>query len=285
MPTYSAIAMAVFLLVAGACANEASDPAGEASAVGAGEAAEREAGSASSTTRREALERRMGDGEAARVFARVLDSIAPNDGWARTRYLAFERISGSGVRRIHRWDRYEGRYWLRAPVGDEELVALFNVNAPTEGERIWLDGERVTDEARSDSLATRAHAWFINDTYWLVFPFKWADPGVTTRYLGEMEEWGERWEVVELTFDNVGLTPQNRYRAFVAPESGMFELWQHYRNAEDEEPRFTNRWTDWRPYGPILLSSRREGEDGEVGVYFENLAASTDVPPGAFATP
>lgn len=265
-------------LLAAACVSESTGGT-EASSTGDGD------GPASSAARAETLERTMADPEAARIFAGVLDSIAPDDGWERTRYLAFDRISSSGTLRTHRWDRYEGTYWLRAPAGDGEMIARFDVNAPTEGEEIWLDGEAVTDEARSDSLATRAHALFINDTYWLVFPFKWSDPGVTTRYLGEMEQWGETYEVVELTFEDVGRTPQNRYRAFVDPESGMFELWQYYSNADDREPGFTLRWTDWRRYGPIVLSSRREGEDGSVGVHFENLTASTDVPEGAFDAP
>ncbi len=227
----------------------------------------------------------MDDPDAARLFAGVLDSIAPDDGWERTRYLEFDRISGGGLLRSHRWDRYEGDYWLQAPVEEEEMIARFNVNAPTDGQEIWLDGERVTDEAQADSLVEQAYRMFINDTYWLVFPFKWDDPGVTTRYLGEMEEWGEIYEVVELTFDEVGVTPENRYRAFVDPDSGMFELWQFYSDADDEEPSFTNRWTDWQRYGPIVLSSRREGEDGSVGVHFENIRASTEVPEGAFETP
>lgn len=229
------------------------------------------------------------DPEAARVYRAVMDSIAPNGGWDRTRYVEFDWIvdrgEGEPLRRSHRWDRFEGAYRVQAPTEAGEMVALFDVDSPTEDERIWIEGERVNDEARSDSLARDAHSMFINDSYWLLFPFKWADPGVTTRYLGEMEEWGETYEVVELTFDDVGLTPQNRYRAFVDPETGMFELWQHFSSADDEEPAFTNRWTDWREYGPILLSSQREGEDGTSTIYFENLGASTEVPDGAFSDP
>ncbi len=259
-----------------ACAPESPEGSDNAS-MGASAAPE----ASSAESREERLQRRIADPEAARVFARVLDSIAPEDGWERTRYLAFDRTS-SGTTRSHRWDRFDGHYWVQGPVDEGELTAIFDVNAPTEGERVWLDGEEVTDPELSESLVTQAHRWFINDTYWLVFPFKWDDPGVNLRYLGEMEEWGETWEVVELTFEEVGLTPQNRYRAFVDPESGMFELWQYYSSADNEEPGFTNRWTEWERYGPIVLSSRRESEDGTRGVYFENVVASTEVPEGAF---
>ena len=242
-------------------------------------------GDAAQADRGARLQATMDDPEAARLFASVLDSIAPDDGWQRTRYIAFDRISGAGVGRSHRWDRYEGEYWLRAQTGGSEMVARFNANHPAEGQEIWLDGERVDDPELADELVESAYRMFINDTYWLVFPFKWDDPGVTARYLGELEVWGETFEGVELTFDDVGLTPQNRYRALVDPETGMFELWQFFGDAGDSVPRFTHRWTQWERYGPILLSAGRATEDGSVGVRFENVTASTEVPPGAFEGP
>lgn len=267
----------VSLLLA-ACGADTSD---EAAASGAGGEAD---APAPTETRPE-----LADAEADRVWRGVLDSIAPDGGWERTRYLQFtwavNRGSGEPLRRHHRWDRWENRYRVEAPVEDGRLVALFDPNAPTEGERVWLDGERVPEGERSDELVEQAHGMFVNDSYWLLFPFKWGDPGVEAAYLGEMEEWGETWEVVELTFADVGLTPQNRYRAFVDPESGMMELWQYYQNADDEEPGFTLRWTDWQRYGPILLSSRRETPEGDSRIFFEDLEASTDVPSGAFDPP
>ena len=238
----------------------------------------------------QSLEMRLEDPQVAQIYRSIMDSIAPDDGWARTRYLQFDWMIDRGdsppLRRSHRWNVHEGDYRVEAPVGENQMVALFDVDAPTEGERIWLDGERVTDEAVSDSLANRANAMFINDSYWLLFPFKWTDPGVLTTYIPSREVWGREFEAVELTFeDDVGLTPQNRYIALIDPETRMMEAWQHFTEASDTVPRFTNRWTDWQDYGPILLSSRRENEDGQSTIYFENLAASTEVPDGAFAPP
>lgn len=237
------------------------------------------------------LEQVLEDPEVARIYRAMMDTLAPERGWERTRYLEFDWLVGreSGwLRRSHRWNRVTGDYRVEAPIGEEgdSMVALFNVTAPTQGERIWVNGEPVTDAARADSLARRAHAWFINDSYWLLMPYKWADPGVTTSYLGTTDLWGETYETVELTFEvGVGLTPQNRYRAYVDPESGMMEIWQYFRQATDTEPGFTLAWTDWRDYGPILLSSRRENEDGDARIWFENLRAETSVPDGAFAPP
>lgn len=229
------------------------------------------------------------DPEVARIHEAMMAEMAPDGGRERLRYLQFafvvDRGEGNVTRRHHRWDLWGGRYRVRAPVGEEEMVALFNVGDPTGTERIWLDGRPVEDGARADSLARRAHAMFINDSYWLLMPYKWDDPGVRTSYLGERELEGRSYEVVELTFEEVGLTPQNKYRAWVDPETNRMAYWQHYTEASDTAPRFTMAWTGWEQYGPVLLAPERVDLDGSLGLRFEELEASTEVPSGVFDAP
>lgn len=229
------------------------------------------------------------DAEVERLYGRMMEAMAPDGGRERLRYLQFEfvvdRGNGNVTRRHHRWDVWDGRYRVRAPVGEETMVALFDVDDPTATDEVWLDGEPVADEARADSLARRAHAMFINDSYWLLMPYKWDDPGVTAEHLGERELEGETYEVVELTFDRVGLTPQNKYRGWVDPETGFMAYWQHYTEASDEEPRFTMAWTDWERHGPIHLSPARVDLSGELALRFDDLVASTTVPDDVFHGP
>ena len=223
------------------------------------------------------------------LYDEMMAEMAPDGGRERLRYLQFafvvDRGEGNVTRRHHRWDVWGGRYRVDAPVEAGRMVALFDVDDPTGTDEIWLDGEPVADAARSDSLAQRAHAMFINDSYWLLMPYKWDDPGVTATYLGEQELEGESYEVVELTFDAVGLTPQNKYRGFVDPETDRMAYWQHFTDADDPEPRFTMAWTDWQRMGPILLSPTRVDLDGNLALSFEELEASTTVPDDVFTAP
>jgi len=223
------------------------------------------------------------------LYEDMMAEMAPDEGRKRLRYLQFafvvDRGDGNVTRRHHRWDVWGGRYRVDAPVEAGRMVALFNVNDPTGTDEIWLDGAPLTDAARSDSLAQRAHAMFINDSYWLLMPYKWDDPGVTATYLGEEELEGESYEVVELTFDAVGLTPQNKYRGFVDPETDRMAYWQHFTDADDPEPRFTMAWGDWQRMGPILLSPTRVDLDGNLALSFEELEASTTVPADVFTAP
>ena len=132
--------------------------------------------------------------------------------------------------------------------------------------------------AEADSLKKyldRGYRAWINDAYWLVMPYKLKDSGVTLTYggLAKMEN-GRDAYVLTLTFENVGVTPQNKYDVFVDRERMLVEQWAFYRNASDEKPRFVGPWTGWVPHGRILLSSGR-GTRAHTGVaVFEELPRS-----------
>lgn len=226
------------------------------------------------------------DADVTRIHTRMIQAIAPDNGWERTRYLEFDwgvnRGDGALVR-SHRWDRWEGIARVEAPAqGGGVYVAIFPTADPVAG-RVWVDGVEVTGEEAAALLegANRAH---INDSYWLVMPFKWTDPGVQVRYLGERihEPSGEAWEVVELSFESVGLTPQNMYHAWIHPETGRMERWEHFANPEANPS--PSDWTDWSTLGPLTLAlNRRSG--GEVRLFFSHMLIAETVPEGAFAAP
>jgi len=273
MRTLMSVLVSTGLLTAAACAPDTSGSAADA----AGQA----------TVQAEAPHY-FDDPDLQRIYAHMMETMAPNDGWHRTRYIQFDWMLDRGdagvLRRSHRWDVWGGAYRLQAPLGkDHEMVALFNVNHPGDG-RVWVDGA-LQEAPRADSLLRRANAIFINDSYWLLMPYKWADPGVHASYLGTNEMNGAPYEVVELTFEGVGITPQNKYRGWVNPDSWLMDYWQHYRNADDPEPAFTLGWTDWKRYGPIMLSDKRPDENGNSRIYFENLRAEEFVPEGMFEPP
>lgn len=220
------------------------------------------------------------DEDVTRLHRRMVREMAPDGGWGRARYIEFDWVVGTGEdasRRSHRYDRWEGRARVEMSSDDGELTAVFPVDAPAQGEA-RVDGEPLEGDEAEEALQ-RAHRTHVNDSYWLLMPYKWADPGVDAEYLGRQEEESREWEVVELTFDDVGLTPENAYRAFIDPDSGLMERWHHYRDADaDPSPA---EWTGWERFGPLLLATRRE-RDGELFIAFEDIRVEEDVPEGAF---
>ncbi|MEM9821604.1 MAG: hypothetical protein AAF985_11050 [Bacteroidota bacterium] len=109
-------------------------------------------------------------------------------------------------------------------------------------------------------LANGKQIW-INDSYWLVMPFKLKDSGVTLKYLGEQKtEAGQLADVLELTFTEVGATPDNKYHVFVDKQSRLVSQWDFYGKASDPEARFKTPWENYQQQGKILLSGDRGGD-------------------------
>ena len=225
------------------------------------------------------------DPDVTRIYQRMRAAMDPDGQWDRTRYLAFDwivaRAEGEPVVRSHRWDRWEGEYRVETSLGDQFMLALFNTNNPGAG-RVWMNGDLVEGDS-AQTLLARANGMHINDSYWLIMPYKWADPGVNTRYLGERtDDDGRAWEVVELSFEEVGLTPQNRYHAFVDVDSGLMERWHHFRTADaDPSPA---EWLDWTSFGGIRLAMDH-ALSNDARLYFENVEVAEEIPAGAFDPP
>lgn len=225
------------------------------------------------------------DSDVQRVHSRMMEAMDPSGAYQKNRYLAFtwivQRADGDPVARSHRWDRWSGDVRVEGPTDQGKLVALFNVADPPAG-RIWVDGAEITDESRAERLA-RAHGMHVNDSYWFVMPFKWADPGVTTRFLGdETDDDGNDWQVVELSFEDVGRTPQNVYRAYINPASGLMERWAHFRTA-DANPSYSG-WTQWTEIGGVNFPLDRPWPNGGR-IYFEGVELLADVPADAWVPP
>jgi hypothetical protein len=224
----------------------------------------------------------IGDPDVRRIHARMLNAMGGQAAWESARYFEFEfgvaRNGAVAPGWSHRWDRHTGEYRLSGTRAGAPLVVLMNVNRPEQG-RAWVAGQPVAG-ARLDSLRTFAYGRFINDSYWLIMPYKWTDPGVRLSYVGRRNEAGRDWEVVRLSFEEVGLTPQNEYLAYINPETGLMERWYHFSRAEANPSIYD--WKDWQRFGPILLATDKPTPDGATSIRFSGVRVETRVPPGVF---
>ena len=223
-----------------------------------------------------AAEMGSADTRAAEIAESVMEHLGGGQAWEATRFLTWNFFD----RRRHLWDKHTGdiRVEGRDRGTDEPYLILMNLGSGRG--RAWKNGAEVTEpEALAELLDLGEAAW-INDSYWMFMPFKLRDPGVTLAHVGQAAMLdGRPAEVLELTFSEVGRTPENRYRVYVASDSGLVEQWDFYARAEDDEPRFQIPWHDWRPHGGILLSADR-GESGHTGV-----AVLERVPAELFTSP
>ena len=214
------------------------------------------------------------DPRAVKIATAVMEKMGGEQSWNNTRYLRW-RFFG---RRVHFWDKWSGNIRIET----DERLFLMNINSMAG--RVWDNGQEITEREPLQEALVSGHRIWVNDSYWMFMPYKLLDPGVSLRYAGEkpMAD-GRQADALELTFDSVGYTPDNRYLVYVAKDTGLVEQWQYFEKATDEEPGFTNPWTDWQQYGEILLSGSRGDDPGsdtdwEIAVY-EQLPRSVFTSP------
>lgn len=217
----------------------------------------------------------------------VMAELGGEQGWARARYIKFRWNVFRGEElvsnRLHHWDRYDGRYRLETTLPEgSSLLALFNVNS-REG-TAWLDGTPVSGAA-GDSLVERAHAMFINDSYWLLMPYKWRDPGVRLESLGPRSDEDGSWQVFHLSFEDVGLTPGDQYWVYVSADPPhLVRKWQYHLQGREGKGPFI-KWKDWQQFGPIKLATERESVNRDFRIEFKDVEVARRVPRRVFAPP
>ena len=187
-------------------------------------------------------------------------------GWDQIETIEFtfnvERPDGKSVKRGWRW----------------------NVAANTVTTKLYLPGEVQTAELIDLNLPIPAdqekiHQQFINDTYWLLFPFQlvWSNPTVT-----------EAGDLVAFPIQNTGAhqmgrkvvtqwpaeggyTPGDAYDLYL-DDDGLIRQWVFRRGGGEKGRAMT--WEDHQHLGPILVSLDHRNADGTFRLWFTDVKAT-----------
>jgi hypothetical protein len=200
------------------------------------------------------FDRAGSDPRAIAIADATMRAMGGRRAWDATRTLCW-RFFGA---RLHLWDRHTGDVRIEYDDRKRGERVLILMNLTSGAGRAFRAGQEVTAPDELAALLKRGREAWINDSYWLVMPYKLKDSGVTLRYQGEapMQD-GRQADVLTLTFAGVGVTPENKYDVYVARDTGLVEQWSFYPKAEDTQPDFTTPWRNWRRHGGILLSDDR----------------------------
>lgn len=203
------------------------------------------------------------DPEAVLIADQVMKAMGGRDAWDNTRHL---RWNFFGFRTLF-WDKWSGDVRIEIPSSDTRI--LLNVNDDTG--RVWRNGSEMTQPDSVAKYVQQGKSIWINDSYWLVMPYKLKDSGVTLSYLGTEEtDEGNEADKLELRFQNVGVTPDNKYYVWVDKETNLVTQWAYFRQYDMETPNFKGSWTDYTRYDGILLSGGRgDRQISDIAVFME----------------
>lgn len=216
------------------------------------------------------------DAKADAVGRELIAAMGGEGAWEKARQFQFDFVvvkEGKEVARFaHAWDRYTGDYRLQ---GVDKAGAPYTVyfNANTRAGRVFVNGVEADGAERASRLES-AYERFINDTYWLLAPWKIFDPGVHLAYDGEKPcPSGGTCDLLKLSFEDVGLTPKDVYWLWVTREGRHMIQWQYVLGGADEAPT-TAAWKDWQKLGGILLSLDKPITGEPFEIRFDRAAVS-----------
>lgn len=168
----------------------------------------------------------------------------------------------------------------------EELNFTFNVkvNDTLRAERAWKwfpkskkiqlteNGESIS-YTQGDSLAEKALAAdqkFINDSYWLLFPYQlmWSDFESTYNEKGISPISNEEMKMLTVSYKGKGgYSPDDSYHIFFG-EDNMIKEWTYVSSTGRE---LTTTWEDYETYKGIPIAKMHKSADSSFQLYFTDI--------------
>ncbi len=209
------------------------------------------------------------DPAAIQLADSIMHAMGGRENWDKTRFISWNFFG----RRDLVWDKQTGR--VRIESGLDSTIYL--INEKTGKGRVKIKGTEITEPDSLKKLLNKAKAIWINDSYWLVIPFKTKDTGVTIKYMGEDTLKGNRYNALALTFKETGVT-QNMYKLYVDKHEKLVRYWAYYTNVEEDKIGFVRPWDNYQNYGGILFSADRSDGGGP-----QNLKVDESLPDALFS--
>ena len=208
------------------------------------------------------------DPAAIELVDSIMEAMGGVKNWNETRFISWNFYGNRDLV----WDKTLGR--VRIDSHKDTITYLVNIN--TLQGRVRFRGQEITETDSLQKMLKKAKSMWINDSYWLVMPFKLKDPGVRIKYLGEEKlSNGMQCNVLELTFTNVGDTPQNKFRLYVDLSDNLIKQWTYYSQSTQDSSNFVRPWDNYRQYGGILLSGDRSDAGGPRNVKVDEVLSDS----------
>lgn len=219
----------------------------------------------------------MADAKAAAVATELTNAMGGQRTWDVLPYFRFDFVvvrEGKEVARFrHWWDKRNMRCRVEGPDEKGRIVtAIFSLK--DKKGKSFTDGIVDTDPKNTADIIENGYARWVNDTYWIIMPFKLRDPGAHLQYGGLRKgTTGQVYDVLKLSFDpGIGLTPKDHYTLYINRKTHLIDRWQMMLQDQKPPPAAAS-WTGWTQVGPVKLATMHQMEGKPVQIRFDNVAA------------
>jgi hypothetical protein len=216
------------------------------------------------------------DAKAMEIAKKTITAMGGMDNWKGTMAVRFNFVvepQGQPSRAVkHLWDRKNNRDHVEGTKDGKPMIAWVDMGRKSGA--AWYDGKKLEGEELQKAMDWAFGRW-VNDTYWLIMPFKLLDSGVNLKYEGAKAG----HDILHVSFGKVGLTPGDQYWAFINQQTGLMDQWKYLL---EEKDKGDFAWKEWGDYGKIKLSKHKVSSDGKFGIRFEPLQVMDSADPSYF---
>jgi hypothetical protein len=167
---------------------------------------------------------------------------------------------------VRKGDKHARRFWIWEPKRDRVTFDGMDYKDPIKYYRKDL-------QTNPSNKLKSIDAWFINDNYWLLFPFHVArDTQTTVEDVGRKQlpmGDGEAACAVITYPAQGGYTPGDVYELYL-DENYRVTQWI-YRRGGSETPTRIATWEDHRYLGPMVFALNHQGDDGNFRIWFTQV--------------
>ena len=212
-----------------------------------------------------------------RIASALLEAVGGQENWDQARFIRFTFVRRNRSPQFT-WDRWTGRLRIESK-NDAGIPYVVLMNVKTRQGKVFVEGRALNRGELSEYL-NQAYAMWAGETYWLLMPYKWKDPGVVLTYVGDEEIEGVTYDKVHLAFEEVGRSPGDEYWAYVNRETRLMDRFRFKLQGGAEGDY---RWTKWRRYGGLLLATERVSDTDLIR--FEDILVTDTLRDEFFTSP
>lgn len=181
--------------------------------------------------------------------------------------LAQEVFKASGGENWSAVQTVRFTFQVEQPGKPEPLLTAKHVwEVAANRDTVTWNGKTVTVDLgapNAEGDAKAAFARWTNDAYWLVAPLKLLDHGVLLGYGGKQNVEGKECEVLNVSFEKVGLTNNDRYTYYVDPQTHLPLRWDYL---PAPEKKVSGSWESYRDAGGLKLATEHAFGDKRLRI-------------------
>lgn len=203
--------------------------------------------------------------------------------WPATKFIRWTHFGD----RTHIWDKTNNRDRVEF-VDDAGARHVVVINLNDGSGKAWVNDAHVTEPESLTAALDAAMDMCVNDHFWMFAHFLINEPGTNLEYIRRERLPDDRMShVIEVTFDSDKFSkgaPHEKYRIYIGHDTLLIEQWECFAKADDVAPDIIGPWTDWQPYGSILLASQRGIINGKQAM-MSDVAVYATMPESVFTEP